>query len=178
MNTGTKKTILFIVMFFVILILYTAYGVNRDNNFAEKMNNYIGDSSQFLVSNDGAYIKGDLLIFDSYPGVPYSHGSDMYPKGLKEVKFDDAETIIAIKCEQGSFLTGGAVEYSDGSFGYQIFCDLTVIDKTLDTITGQRSFIGSEPPETITCRDGVCDSRNGSIPTDEMKAYINNLPQK
>ena len=128
--------------------------------------------SQFPISDGGAYIIGNLLIFDNSIDMDIAE-EDLYPEVVGHINtFDDVDTFIVIACEGKKVGT-----YTGGKNAYQDICNLTVVDKTQNIVIGQESFLGPEPPYAVTCRNGSCNN-HGGLPFSEMKTYIQNLPIK
>lgn len=89
------------------------------------------------------------------------------PENLKATSPADVKSIAWINW--GSVK---AVVFPGNRFGYQHYCDVCVIDKETNTVLGQRRFVGSMPPTTISSRSS---STNGSKPYVDVVNYLEAL---
>jgi hypothetical protein len=115
-----------------------------------------------------AYIKGKIITVNNEEGEI----DDIYfslPEELRATKPENVGTIVWL--EWGEDNIGS---YTDGEDATVITCDVTIIDKSTATVVAERNFRGSIPPNPK--RSG--EDGTGSMPIDEIVAYLKTLPKK
>jgi hypothetical protein len=88
---------------------------------------------------------------------------------LKALRPGEVGTVVWVECASDS-----SGVYTDGAGAFVHRCEVTVVDLARHAAIAQRSFRGSNPPAV---KRGA-GPRYGSMPTDEMLAYVENLPRK
>jgi hypothetical protein len=123
-----------------------------------------------------AYLKGKIIPVNKTENKI----DDIYyslPEGLRATKPEDVGTIVWL--DWGEDKVGHyCSEYIPGCFSSDDpaivnTCDVTIIDKSIPAIVVERNFRGSDPPQK-TKGGGA----SGSMPTEEIVDYLQNLPKK
>jgi len=117
---------------------------------------------------DGAYISGKVIAIDKERSKVDSVFFSL-PKDLRATMPEEVGTVIWLEWDERIVGT-----YTDGAKGYQITCQVTVIDKDNAAIVASQSFAGSRPPGT---KSGS-GSRSGSKPTGDIVQFITALPRR
>jgi hypothetical protein len=130
-----------------------------------------------------AYLKGKIITVNKKE----KRLDDIYfdlPEELRATKPEDVGTIVWLewgKDEAGFYCDWSDVLCKDGITPPKHddpatvnTCHVTIIDKFIPAIVGEMSFMGSDPPQRKT-RSG---SSSGSMPTEEIVAYLQSLPKK
>jgi hypothetical protein len=110
--------------------------------------------------------KGKYILID-HGGRTCDYTWFDLPAQLKAPTPAEVKTVVWINW--GSV---AAVKFPGNRFGYQHFCDVCVIDKDTNTTIGQRRFVGTMPPTTISSRSS---STNGSKPYEDLVNYLQSM---
>ncbi len=128
--------------------------------FKKHLDEYTAAPDSTIVGD--AYIKGKIITIDKEKNKV----DPLYlklPKELHATQPEEVGTIVWL--EWGEEKDG---TYTDGSGAYVYTCQVTIIDKSLRAIIGQRIFRGSSPPAVKT----GAGSRYGSKPTNKIIDYL------
>jgi len=124
------------------------------------------------------YVRGKVVVVWRPSGPPTVPGSlsgliDEYlldpASQLTPKTADQIGTVVWLDCRAAA--TGES--YSNGKAAYAADCEVTVIDKTTNTIVGKKSFRRGPPLSISSESEGVA-----SAPTEEFAKYLEGLPTK
>jgi hypothetical protein len=142
-------------------------------SLAAHLEEYISNSNLVPLSQgEKPYIKGKIVPVDT------AHNridEDMYfslPVDIVAQTPGDVGTVLCLKKDSvlwGYYQIGG----SRKGEGYQIVCDVTIIDRVNNVIVAKRTFKGSQPPPVNTSGSVTL---YGSDPTVEIINYLKSLP--
>lgn len=114
------------------------------------------------------YVKGKVILVNKEE-KKIDHTYCELPEELRATRPEEVETIVWL--EWGKDKVG---RYTDGSTAYVNTCKVTIIDRSIPAIVAVTNLRGSMPPNMTTRGGGA----GGSMPTEEVIAYLQNLPRK
>ena len=92
------------------------------------------------------------------------------PSEIRAESPDEVGTVVRIECADKA-----VARYTDGGTGYRADCDVTLIDKSQDSIIVRKKFTGEQPPPT---KSGGGTDWHGSKPTGKIAEYLTGLPRR
>jgi hypothetical protein len=135
--------------------------------FTGKISSYtsipnLKDSSSNAVNIDGKVLVVNKSMNETTPSL-----MALVPAEVRPNTPDDVKYVVWLETE--SKLIG---TYSDGSKGFQVTCNVTLIDKASSSILAKNSFTGPIPPATKRRSSG---DQTGGMPEAEIKRYLADL---
>jgi hypothetical protein len=159
-----------LVLFGLLVVFVGIPEANRRAEARERFAPFMGeftDDSQFHEADGEAYVTGKLAVIDMAENDLDDTHFNYKLDELRAASPEEVGTIVWLECKEQ--LRG---TYDSGSKGYRWACGVTTIDKGEGAIVGQETIYGEDPPDSKRSRGDW----HGSRPTDDIIAYITELP--